>query len=1411
MGLIDVFTSSTGAVEDSEIEDLLEMGVTVAATGGAVAASGGTAGAAIALPIAGKILLEEGVKDYMKGVGKKGYDSLKDISEEYNEEEAAKISLGRACAGICKLADPLFDENIKTLTSDPDLLNDLIDRLFTEDAPNREELRKLEVKFSVILLGDDPPKDVDLEFDPNDKNALIEELKELFDTDDKREAIALFWIYEQFLSDLTEDFERSVDQESLSQDQRDALDSLSEFTDRMQKQLENFEELYLQTEIRNEGFELVKPSDFADGYAFEEGKNNRSPIEVWKTGFEFHELARETDDGMPYYFERSLPADHELYTNTTEAKTVSDAIVERLRIGEGNNVVLLGEPGMGKSHLGKLVATKWADQGCGDIFYHKSEIGSFKNIGALEESIKRAQDSWDGHVLVVVEDATREEANQVFMLIKEFLQESDLVSFLLDSRKAEWKKFTKRDREEIDPPHLFLQEDNSTFEEYSVPDVTKDDCEAAKNVFNKTTKGYYTSSAETLYDEVINEDTGQGELLALVDTLIRKGSFEDTTPIASNARKVHEKIWKRGVNDEDRLYYEIVVGSMLLTAAELGVHKSLLYTLIDPNSSKDVEYLEQLLDGQSDLSEQRSRPVPYELDEVFLFSTDGTTELYKTRHPTWAVEFLMYHINDSSVKLTFHEIVIDVVKKMTGLADKPNLRMGLKNHLEDQNIEPMYLNMFDENPSKTAERLLKQLYNFSVRVESVAPLFDAPDTGGLLPKSTTPTIFNKSIAVQAVPDACSDKLTFDLSLIFAEAIADSNSTYEKQEKQRELFTHIKKQAEENLDKPNKQLIIAEVSMLLAYSTDLWDRKQSHIEEAIKNYEEINHLSEVASAYRGLGGIAADISSTEWSVVKEYYVKAINTYRELEDISEVASTQQRLANTARQAPAVKWSDVDNYYAEAIDTYREMDELYHAAFLQSNLAGRAEEDSSTEWSDVERYYTEAIKTYREIGDLSKVGLIQESLASAAEYDSSMEWSDVEEYYARAIDTYQEINDLSRIASAQENLAHTAKYSSSTEWSDVEEYFTKAIEIYRELGDFSEVASAQSNLASFAESDSSAEWSDVEEYYNRAIKTYRELEDISKVAETQSWLARASKYDSSTGWSDMKEYYIRTIQTYREIGNISRVASAQQDLATAAADASTTEWSDVDEYYTRAIETYRGIGDISMIASTQRDLASSAADASTTEWSDVEEYYTRAIETYRGIGDISMIASTQRDLASSAADASTTEWSDVEEYYTRAIETYREVNNLPEVASTQRDLASSAANTSQTEWSDVEEYYKTAIETATCLSNETTLAGIYCDLANNAVCSDNLYWEQICDVVEKSLTNACACEPYSITVSGPYLTYLIHTLDNMVVKALEVNDIESADKWTNMVAQKVKKYSREKHIRELDKIQSLVDSAI
>jgi len=140
----------------------------------------------------------------------------------------------------------------------------------------------------------------------------------------------------------------------------------------------------------------------------------RPPAKAWRTGLGFPDVA------AGYAVPRR--------TGDESADTLAAALLDRLH--HGTSVVVLGPSGSGKSTVCKRAACAWD----GVTLYRHSGRGESVDAGAtLETALERTCEP----TLVVVEDAIRQETNEIFRILDRF-RGDDRIAFLLDACESEW-------------------------------------------------------------------------------------------------------------------------------------------------------------------------------------------------------------------------------------------------------------------------------------------------------------------------------------------------------------------------------------------------------------------------------------------------------------------------------------------------------------------------------------------------------------------------------------------------------------------------------------------------------------------------------------------------------------------------------------------------------------------------------------------------------------------------------------------------------------------------------------------------------------------------------------------------------------------------------------------------------------
>lgn len=174
--------------------------------------------------------------------------------------------------------------------------------------------------------------------------------------------------------------------------------------------------------------------------------------------------------------------------------------------------MVVGRPGSGKSTLCKQGAVRWyEDDALGEVLYRETGTGSrFTSTPALKQAIDRTQ----GSVLVVVEDAVRDQANSIAETIEEF-EDDDGIRFLLDARREELDEFDATGSLDVSA-HRRRGSKLENVTAYSLPALSVADVKQVCEAFTDATVREVRRDPETLHDKLQTEaDLGIGEMLLL--------------------------------------------------------------------------------------------------------------------------------------------------------------------------------------------------------------------------------------------------------------------------------------------------------------------------------------------------------------------------------------------------------------------------------------------------------------------------------------------------------------------------------------------------------------------------------------------------------------------------------------------------------------------------------------------------------------------------------------------------------------------------------------------------------------------------------------------------------------------------------------------------------------------------------
>jgi tetratricopeptide (TPR) repeat protein len=458
-------------------------------------------------------------------------------------------------------------------------------------------------------------------------------------------------------------------------------------------------EAALTQDAYNEGFRELTPA-FLD-------RREPDPEGCWRTGFSLWDVAA------------GIPAER----SGIDAARASDELLDRLQTGEDRLVV--GRPGAGKSTLCKQVAVRWARaDDTGTVFYRESGTPrAFGSTDALETAIERA----DGHVLVAVEDAVRPAGEAIFTVLEEVGERSD-VTFLLDARGAELESFgDDRRATETSAGRRHAQRAGS-MPRYALPAVTVDDVRRVVEAFEAATGREVGRSPEALHEEIgIDADAGFGELLVLAFYLPGRGESESPGGLTANVAARYETVMAPGSDDALReltrfdpdLLADVGVMVNLLNASGIGIQPELVHALGN-EYGHDVE-------THDEIAEVRAA-----LEGWFLYRVgDASAGPVRTTHELWSTLYLRRLAQDHAEQQAQRRRrerseprVARCLEALFAVVDDDEQRAALDEEFPSSSL----LADIEADPEATADEYLDAVFELGERWPVLAPLFGTTET-----------------------------------------------------------------------------------------------------------------------------------------------------------------------------------------------------------------------------------------------------------------------------------------------------------------------------------------------------------------------------------------------------------------------------------------------------------------------------------------------------------------------------------------------------------------------------------------------------------------------------------------------------------------------------------------------------------
>lgn len=821
----------------------------------------------------------------------------------------------------------------------------------------------------------------------------------------------------------------------------------------------------LPLDLEREGFRRLS-AEYFDAHAV------ASPTVSWRTGFTLPEVR----------------AGHAL-DRRADGRSVSRRL--RSSLQGGTDHVVLGPPGSGKSTTCMAVACAWFEREVGPVLYRERGVGDgFDSAPLLEGYLRHL----DGHALVVVEDAVRDQANDIFAVMQA-LEDADGVSFLLDARTHEWRSPEAVD---IDPRRDAYR--RSAVVETTMPAVDERECQRFLSHYESLVSDDVDLTGPDLFSRVTTgRTTADDDSLPPGDALVVQHALARQDTSAPVAEASPDTALEASVS---RTYTSLASADVPL-AADLGL---LVATLAAAGIPVAPEHLAAVAapDEFAGLDDARSL-----LRGRVLFDTDRPgprSSAHRTPHETVCVRLLATYLAKEPVDRA-RERFGRCVSRLLALADDPARRTAIERHLGGPTP---HLHRIAADPRGWATEVVDRIFAIGRTNAQLAPLYGETGDGTI-----------------SLPAVCP-------------AWTRIQTAYWRGEMNR---THGDLAAAEREFRTLEELVEAAD---LADDPDVEPPAPAYTATSAIQGDDVDaHRTRWRATSRtNLGVIATEEGALE--TAEQYHNEALARYREIDDRAGAAICLKHLGRVAFYAS--EYDRARSLFQEGLETARSVDARRIEFGCRMDLGAVAVRQSA--FAEARDHFEATLAIARDLSDRREEAQVLNNLGVVTTYGGA--YDEGRAYWEQSLAIRRELGDRQGEADSLDNLGIAARKQRDRDRA--REYHREALAIRRDIGYRSGEATSLVNLGVLARDDGDQEAA--AERFDAAFEIFDEIGDSKGLAEVRLErgrlaLARGDREaarEHARAARDTFESLAAHLWTARSRRLLGRVAAADGDLETA-----------------------------------------------------------------------------------------------------------------------------------------------------------------------------------------------------------------------------------------------------------------------